>query len=103
MAEERDNLIEMMDDEGTVLQFEHLLTFEVDESFYIAFTPVEKTGEFEVGEVLIMRIEEDGENGDVYMPIETEEELDELWEIFQQLYYEDDEEDDEEDETDEEK
>ena len=90
MSEEL-NLIEMQDEDGNVLQFEHLLTFEVDDSFYVAFTPVEKMEEFDVGEVLIMRIEE-GDDGDVYVPIETEQELDELWNIFQQLYYEDDEE-----------
>lgn len=92
MAEEQVDLIEMMDDEGNVMKFEHLLTFEVDEEFFIAFTPVEKMDEFDVGEVLIMRIQEDDEQGDVYMPIETEEDLDKLWDIFQQLYYEDEEE-----------
>lgn len=86
------NIIELMDDEGNVLKFEHLMTFEVENDFFIAFTPTEKMDEFDVGEVLIMRIEEDGENGDMYMPIESEKELDELWEIFQQLYYEDEDE-----------
>ena len=89
MNEEEMNLIEMQDEDGTVMKFEHLLTFEVDEDFYVAFTPIEKMEEFDVGEVLIMRIREDDE-GDVYLPIETEKELDELWAIFQQLYYEDD-------------
>ncbi|MEF9989723.1 MAG: DUF1292 domain-containing protein [Christensenellaceae bacterium] len=88
MSEET-NIIEMQDDEGNVLKFEHLLTFEVDEDFFIAFTPIEKLDEFDVGEVLIMKIQDDGEGGDVYMPIETEKELDSLWEIFQQLYYDD--------------
>lgn len=95
MSEEEMNLIEMQDEDGNVLKFEHLLTFEVDEEFYVAFTPVEKMDEFDVGEVLIMRIRED-DDGDVYLPIETEQELDELWTIFQQLYYEGDEEDGEE-------
>ena len=90
------NLIEMQDEDGNVLKFEHLLTFEVDEDFYVAFTPIEKMDEFDVGEVLIMRIKED-EDGDVYLPIESEQELDELWNIFQQLYYEGDEEGDDED------
>lgn len=90
MSEEEMNLIEMQDEDGNILKFEHLLTFEVDEEFYVAFTPIEKTEEFDVGEVLIMRIQED-DDGDVYLPIETEKELDELWAIFQQLYYEDDE------------
>ncbi len=92
MSEEL-NLIEMQDEDGNVLKFEHLLTFEVDEDFYVAFTPIEKMEEFDVGEVLIMRIKED-EDGDVYLPIESEQELDELWNIFQQLYYEGDEEGD---------
>ena len=91
MAEEL-NLIEMMDDEGNILKFEHLLTFEVENDFFIAFTPVEKMAEFDVGEVLIMRIQEDDEHGDVYVPIETEEELDRLWGIFQEIYYEDEDE-----------
>lgn len=95
MSEEL-NLIEMQDEDGNVLKFEHLLTFEVDEDFYVAFTPIEKMDEFDVGEVLIMRIKED-EDGDVYLPIESEQELDELWNIFQQLYYEGDEEGDGED------
>ncbi|MEA4853542.1 MAG: DUF1292 domain-containing protein [Christensenella sp.] len=94
MDEELD-LIEMQDEDGNIMKFEHLLTFEVDDQFYVAFTPIEKMDEFDVGEVLIMRIKEDDE-GDVYLPIETEEELDELWNIFQQLYYEDEEEDGEE-------
>ena len=50
------NLIEMQDEDGNVMKFEHLLTFEVDEDFYVAFTPIEKMEEFDVGEVLIMRI-----------------------------------------------
>jgi uncharacterized protein YrzB (UPF0473 family) len=95
--EEENNAIEMLDESGTLLRFEHLLTFEAEDKFYIAFTPFEKMDEFDVGEVLIMRIEEDGEQGDLYLPIESEAELDELWEIFKQLYYEDDGEDEPED------
>ena len=90
MAEDT-NIIEMQDENGNVLSFEHLLTFEVEDNFYIAFTPIGKFEDFEEGEVLIMRIEDDDDHGDVYMPIESEEELNELWEIFKQLYYEDDE------------
>ncbi len=94
MAEDT-NKIEMLDEAGNVLEFEHLLTFEVEDKFFIAFTPFQDIEGFEVGEVLIMRIEEDGEEGELYMPIGSEEELDELWEIFKQLYYADDEEDEE--------
>ncbi|MGI6153983.1 MAG: DUF1292 domain-containing protein [Christensenellaceae bacterium] len=91
MSEEA-GIIELMDDEGNVMKFEHLLTFEVEDQFFVAFTPTEKFEEFDVGEVLIMRIEEDENDEDMFVPIETEEELDKLWEIFQQLYYEEEEE-----------
>lgn len=94
MSEEM-NVVEMLDEDGNVLRFEHLLNFEADEHFYIAFTPIEKMDEFDVGEVLIMRIDEDEDEGDVYLPIESEEELDRLWKIFQELYYEDEDEDEE--------
>jgi uncharacterized protein YrzB (UPF0473 family) len=91
--EEETNIIEMLDEDGNILEFEHLLSFEDGEDFYIAFTPVDDMEDFKQGEVLIMKVEEDDENNDVYLPIETEEELDRLWDIFNQLYYEDEEED----------
>ncbi len=94
--EEEANIIEMMDDEGNKLEFEHLLSFEDGEDFYIAFTPVKDMDDFKMGEVLIMKVEEDDENSDLYLPIDSEEELDRLWEIFKQLYYDDDEEEEEE-------
>lgn len=89
---QNEEFFEMSDEDGNTYKFEHLLTFEVDEDFYIAFTPAEKNDDYEDGEVLIMRIEEsENEDEDIYMPIETQEELDKLWEIFKHLYYEDEE------------
>jgi uncharacterized protein YrzB (UPF0473 family) len=92
MANEDLDLIELLDDEGKKLSFEHLLTFEVEEDFFIAITPVAEMEDFKEGEVLIMRVNDDGEDGEVYTPIESQEELDKLWEIFQELYYEDEDE-----------
>lgn len=83
------NKIEMLDEEGNHLEFEHLLTFAVEEQLYIAFTPYVVTEGFDPGEVLIMRIKENEDQGDSYIPIETEVELSRLWDIFQHLYYED--------------
>jgi uncharacterized protein YrzB (UPF0473 family) len=91
MATEDLDMIELMDDEGNKLSFEHLLTFEVENDFFIAITPTDDMEDFKEGEVLIMRVSDDGEDGEVYTPIESEEELNSLWEIFKQLYYEEDE------------
>ena len=84
--------VELMDEEGNKYVFENLLTFDVDDDFYIAMTPVEATDEFAMDEVFIMKVVEDGEDGETYLPIESQEELDALWNIFQDLYYEDEEE-----------
>ena len=91
MAEEKVNeeidIVELMDENGTKYSFENLLTFEVDDDFYIAFTPLEATDEFEMDEVFIMKVVEDGEGGESYLPIENQAELDVLWDIFKDLYY----------------
>jgi uncharacterized protein YrzB (UPF0473 family) len=93
MATDDVNMIELMDDEGNKLSFEHLLTFEVENDFFIAITPPQDMEDFKEGEVLIMRVGDDGADGEVYMPIESDEELQSLWEIFKQLYYAEDEDD----------
>lgn len=89
-----ENIIEMTDEQGTTVQFEHLLTFEYGEYFYVALLPVEKFEGFEEGEVLLMRLEET-EDESIFTPVETEEELEGAWNAFLEIYYEDDDEEQE--------
>ncbi len=94
--EEMDNVIELVDEDGNSVEFEHLLTFEYGERFYVALLPVEPVMDMEDGEVLIMRVEEDGDE-ETFLPVETEEELEGAWNAFMDIYYEDEDEDGEED------
>ena len=87
-----ENILELTDDEGNKVQFEHLLTFEYGENFYVSLLPVTPLEDFEDGEVLIMRLEEDGDD-DIFLPVETEEELEGAWDAFLELYNDEDEED----------
>lgn len=87
-----ENILELTDDEGNKVQFEHLLTFEYGENFYVSLLPVTPLEDFEDGEVLIMRLEEDGDD-DIFLPVETEEELEGAWNAFLELYNDEDEED----------
>ena len=89
-----ENIIEMRDENGEKVEFEHLLTYEYAENFYAALLPITPMEDFEDGEVLIMRVEEDGAE-DVLYPVATQEELEGAWNAFCEVYY-DDEEDDEE-------
>ena len=88
-----ENILELTDDEGNKVQFEHLLTFEYGENFYVSLLPVTPLEDFEDGEVLIMRLEEDGDD-DIFLPVETEEELEGAWNAFLELYNDEDEEED---------
>ncbi len=88
-----ENILELTDDEGNKVQFEHLLTFEYGENFYVSLLPVTPLEDFEDGEVLIMRLEEEGDD-DIFLPVETEEELEGAWNAFLELYNDEDEEED---------
>ena len=90
-----ENIIELTDENNKTVQFEHLMTFEHDDEYFIAMLPIHEEDGYAMDEVLLMQIEE-GEEEDSFLPIESEEKLEELWEVFQQYYYEDDEEEDEE-------
>ena len=85
---ERDDILEMVDEDGNVLEFEHLLTFQVEDDYFLAMTAAEDTEQYHPDEVLIMRIEEDEEGEETFLPIESDEELEELWKIFLKLYEE---------------
>ena len=63
-------------------------TFEYGEAFYVALLPVEPLEGMDDGEVLLMKVEEDGEE-DVFLPVETEEELEGAWNAFLEIYYDD--------------
>lgn len=95
-SENRENIIELIDEDDEILEFELLATFEVNGEYFIAFTPVEDMEEYQVGDVLIMRIGEDESGEELYLPIDSQEELDALWEIFQEVYFDDEEEDESE-------
>lgn len=95
--EEFEGIIELEDEEGNVVKFELLMTFEYGEQFYVAMVPTEATDGMETDEVMLMRLKEDGDE-DVFTPIETEEELEGAWNAFVELYYDEDEEDEEDEE-----
>ncbi len=99
---DEENVVILTDEDGKDVRFLHIMTFDFEDSFYIALTPEEDQEDIENGEVLLMEILEDEDGNDCYVPIEDEERLDQVWEEFERLYYEDEEDDDDEDADDEE-
>ena len=86
-----ESVIELTDDEGNVVPFEILLTFDFEDDFYVAMLPAEPESEEDAEEVLLMRLVEE-EDDDVFYPIESEEQLEKVFNAFVELYYADEDE-----------
>ena len=86
--DEENNIVELIDEDGNTLRYEHLMTFEYKGEWYCAFTPVleaEEADDEEGDEVVIFRLVGD-ENDETLEPIEDDEKLDEVFAEFCNQY-----------------
>ena len=86
--DEENNVVELVDEEGNTMKFEHLMTFEYKGDWYVALTPelpAEEAEDDEGDEVAIYRLtgEEDNEQLET---IEDEKFLDEVFAEFCNQY-----------------
>jgi len=89
MEEER-NIVELLDENGETVEFEHLATLEYEGAYYIALTPAVDDEEDE-GEVLFMRIEEDENGEECYVYVEEEDLQEKVFAEFMRILQEEDE------------
>ena len=68
-----ENIVELVDDEGNEVRFEHLMTLEHKGNVYICLAPAEPMEDVAEDELVIMRIQQDEEGNDFYATIESEE------------------------------
>lgn len=104
-------IIELTGEDGDIIKAEYLDTVLVDEHEYVVLLPVGEDGcgcgacdcgdDEAESEVIIMRIEKNGEE-EFLVPVEDEEELEKAFEAFQEQVDEDMEEYEDEDEEEEE-
>lgn len=81
-----DDIIELEDDEGNVVNFSWVGTFDYKEETYVVFEPAEPNENFEEGEAVIFRLESDEDGSDLFMPIEDEAKLQEVFDEFIRIY-----------------
>lgn len=87
---ERENIVELEDEDGAIVRFEHLMTLEHEGKAYICLVPVDPMEDVAEDELVIMRIETDGDGNDVYTTVEDEEELDAVFEKYLEIAEADD-------------
>ena len=82
MELDQENIVELVDDEGNDVRFEHLMTLEHKGGVYICLAPAEPMEDVEEDELVIMKIIQDDNGNDVYSTIESEQELNEVFEKY---------------------
>ncbi|GAA0228403.1 DUF1292 domain-containing protein [Metaclostridioides mangenotii] len=76
-----DNIISLIDEDGETSQFEIILTLEAEGKEYAILMPVEDE---EAEEALIFRIDQD-DQGDILLPIESDEEYETVVAVYDTL------------------
>ena len=82
---EREDIIELVDEEGNDVRFEHLMTLEHNGGIYICLVPVDPMEDVAEDELVIMRVETDEEGVDYYATIDDEAELDSVFEKYLEI------------------
>jgi uncharacterized protein YrzB (UPF0473 family) len=90
--EEMREIVQLIDEEGNEVAFEHLMTFEHGEGVYIALIDADTDPDAEEADVVILRIEEDAEEEGTYVDVEDEAELEAAFATFLALMEEEDDE-----------
>ena len=82
---EREDIVQLVDDEGNEVDFEHLMTLEHNGKAYICLVPVEPMEDVGEDELVILRLETDEDGNDIYTTIDDEAELDEVFEKYLEI------------------
>ena len=80
MEDDLSNIVVLTDQDGKDTEFEFLDIVEVDDKEYVILLPVDNAEE---GEVVIFRIEGEGDN-ETYVGVETEEEASKVFNFFKE-------------------
>lgn len=86
MSEERDNIVVLVDDEGTEFKFEILDIIELNDNEYAVGLEADKeeVEDSEEETVLIMKIIHANDEEDILEPIEDNDELNSVFEVFKE-------------------
>ena len=80
MTEKNSNIIDLLDEDGNDIPFEHLMTLEHEGSYYVVLEAVQDLEDCMEGEAIILKIAQDENGEDIYESIEDEAELQAVFE-----------------------
>lgn len=88
---EREHIVELLDEDDQIVRFEHIMTLEYEGEDYVLLAPLDDSVEAEEGDVIIMRIDKDDDEEDVYVGIEDEELLETIFQKYLEIVEDEDE------------
>ena len=97
--ENKDDLIELIDEEGQTVLFEHLMTVEHEGEYYIALMTAESLADEDAdeGDIVILKIAKDDNGEDCYISVDDDQTVQAVYNKFITLIEEEDDEDPDED------
>ena len=85
--EEDNNIIQLTDEEGNVVNFELLDVVELEDEQYVILLPADNQSEDEPGEVVILKVENpDSEDTVSYIGIDDDDTLNKVFQIFKDKF-----------------
>ena len=82
--QELSSIVTLVDEDGREVEFDHLMTFEHEDKHYIALLALDPVEGVNDDEVVLLEVKE-GEEEDLYVPIEDADVLEAVFETFQKL------------------
>lgn len=86
-----EDLVVLTTEDGVEHNFYHVATVDYKNNWYVFFQPAEEIPDIEDDEVVIFRLEEDENGEDLFVPIEDENLLNEVYEEYVRMAEEEDE------------
>lgn len=80
-----DEVLELVGDDGEVANFFHLATLEYKNEWFVVLQPAEETEDTSEDELVIMKLTTDENDDDVFLPIESDELLNAVYDEYVKL------------------
>ena len=80
-----DNIIDLVDENDNPISFEHIMTLQFKGEDYVLLAPVEPTDDMEEDEVLVLRIDNDDEGNEVYVSVDDDDLVQQVFEKYLEI------------------
>ncbi|MDK2991264.1 MAG: hypothetical protein PWP48_497 [Clostridiales bacterium] len=90
---DEENIVTLIDEDDNEVQFEHILTLEIDDKEYVLLSPLEPMEDLDQDEAIVLRIEQDENGEDIYVSIDDEDEMQAVYDAYMEIISDEEDED----------